>query len=105
MKVPVWLWIVPAVMALIALAPLPYDYYTVLRIVVSGAAALIAWRESQATTSRAWFWVFVATALVFNPFVPIHLSRGVWFFIDLAIAGLFLAYGLLSGERRDGGRQ
>ena len=104
MKLPVWLWIVPAVMALIALAPLPYDYYTLLRIVVSGAASLIAWREAQSGTTRAWFWVFVATAIVFNPFIPIHLSRDSWFFIDLAIAGVFVAYGLLAGSRRDGPR-
>lgn len=105
MKLPVWLWIVPAVMALIALAPLPYDYYTLLRIVVSGAAALIAWREAQSGTTRAWFWVFVATAIVFNPFIPIHLSRDIWFYIDLAIAGVFVVYGLFSGARRGSGRE
>jgi hypothetical protein len=105
MKVPVWLWIVPAFMALIAVAPLPYDYYTLLRIVVSGAAAFIAWREFQATTGRAWFWVFVASAIGFNPFIPIHLSREMWFYIDLAIAGVFLAYGLLTFSRRDDSRE
>lgn len=96
MKVPVWLWIVPSIMALIALAPLPYDYYTLLRILICGSAAFIAWRESQFATKRVWFWVFVVTAVAFNPFAPVHLSRDIWFFIDIGVAGMFGAYGLNS---------
>jgi len=45
-------------------------------------------------------------ALLFNPLVPVHLSRGMWFPIDLAVAYWFWAIikNQLSGEGSSGTR-
>ena len=40
-----FVWAIPAAMLIIALAPLPYGYYTLLRIVVCGASAFLAWQH------------------------------------------------------------
>ena len=42
---PAAVWLVPAAMLLVALADLPYGFYTLLRLVVCGAAVLLAFHE------------------------------------------------------------
>jgi Family of unknown function (DUF6804) len=70
-------WIIPLIVLLIATAQLPYGYYTFTRIMTCGAAAFIAivgFQESPAI--QAWSVLLLAIAVLFNPFVPIHLTRG-----------------------------
>lgn len=77
-----------AVMLLGAIAPLPYGYYQLLRWVICGVAIFTAvsayrWGKTWAT------WLFGVVAALFNPIVPIHLTREIWQPIDLAAALLF----------------
>ena len=76
-------------MLLLALTPLPYGYYTLLRIVVCGAAVwtvLVAY-----PAKKLWIvWLFAAIAIVFNPIIPIHLDRNIWAVIDVVTALLFI---------------
>ena len=77
-------------MLFIALLPLPYGYYTLLRIVVTIAFAWEAVALSR--VNRAGLAVlFGFVALLFNPVIPVHLSRGVWAPIDV-VAALLLAW-------------
>jgi len=80
--------LIAAIMLLIAIAPLPYGYYQFLRWIVCGVAVYIAvsaygWDKKWAT------WTFIAVAVLFNPIFPIHLSREVWFPIDIVGSLLF----------------
>src|ERR1700694_4439030 len=36
---------------------------------------------------------------LFNPFIPIHLNRAVWFYLDLGAATAFLAHFLLVRQK------
>lgn len=84
------LWfVVPVVFLLIALLPLPYGYYQFMRIVVCIAAAYIAFRAFS-FNQRGWGVAFGMIAILFNPIIPVHLSRGVWAPIDIAAAVLFV---------------
>lgn len=66
----------------------PYGYYQILRFVVCGSAAYIAYLAYE--TKKNWaVWMFGAIALLFNPLVPIHLSREIWQPIDIIVAGIF----------------
>ena len=38
----------------------------------------------------ALFWGYVGVAVLFNPLIPIYLSKGIWAVIDVVIAGLYL---------------
>jgi hypothetical protein len=40
-------------------------------------------------------------ALLFNPVVPVHLTREIWFFIDLAVAAIFAVYALTVARREE----
>lgn len=85
-------WLVPAVALLIALVPLPYGYYTLLRIVVCGATSLLAYNELNTSGAVSmWGLLMGGVALLFNPIVPIHFSREIWAPIDiLAAVAIFI---------------
>lgn len=81
--------IIAAVMLLGALGRWPYGYYQLLRWVTCGAAIWIAflaydWQKKWAT------WLFGFVAVLFNPLLPIHLTREIWQPIDLLCAVFFI---------------
>jgi hypothetical protein len=88
-KTAVW-FALPATLLVMAIFPLPYGYYTFLRIVVTlaaGAAAVVSYRAAgriQGITVLA-----VIIAIAFNPIVPVFLTRELWLPIDLLAAGFF----------------
>lgn len=87
------IWAVPVVLLLLALAPLPYGYYTLLRIVVCAAAAFLAFKQFQENQRvSGWMVTLLAIAMLFNPLIPVHLNREIWTFIDLVVAAIFVAH-------------
>jgi hypothetical protein len=64
------------------------DYFTLLRWAVLSACAFTAYLSYK--THRVWTWVFVITALFFQPFLPVHLVRDTWDDIDLCLAFVLL---------------
>jgi predicted membrane protein len=69
----------------------PYDFFTILRFVVAGGAAYLCYRAYQGKEEHKMV-VFGAVTILFNPFLPIYLSRSIWQVIDLATAGIFLYF-------------
>lgn len=77
-----------AAMLFIGAAPLPYGYYTLLRLVACGVFAFAAYvAASRKRTVLPW--VFGVLALLFNPLIKVHLPKEVWAVVDIA-AGIFL---------------
>jgi len=80
--------IIAALMLLVALAPWPYGYYQLLRFVTCGVAAYIAYTTYN--WQKMWaVWLFGFIAVLFNPLIPIQLSRELWRPIDIICALLF----------------
>ena len=71
-----------------ALLPLPYAYYMLLRVCMCGVFAYLAYTASQ-SNEQGLAWVLGITAVIYNPFAPLHLGREVWTVINLATIGLF----------------
>lgn len=89
------------VYAVAAVAPLPYGYYTLLRLVVALGEGFLAWQVYQAKrAANAGVMTFGLLALLFNPIVPVHLTREIWFFIDLGAAALFAVHWYRSEPQR-----
>jgi hypothetical protein len=86
LKIP---FIAVAVLSLIALLPMPYGYYTLLRICVSTCGGLTAYIDFNAGRKGVWVWLCIAVAIVFNPIVPVHLAREIWSVLNILVAGLF----------------
>ena len=77
-----------AFLVLIAIFPLPYSYYEVLRVAVCLGIVFIVlkeWKSIDTTTKT----ILAVIAILFNPFSPIYLSKMVWVVIDL-VTGLYL---------------
>lgn len=75
---------------LLALLDWPYGYYQLVRISTCAAAAYTAVTLASAW-QPGWRWTFGLMAVLFNPVVPIHLSRPTWAWLDLIAAVLFVA--------------
>ena len=71
----------------VALLPLPYAYYMLLRVGMCGVFAYLAYTASQ-SNEQGLAWVLGVTAVIYNPFAPLHLGREVWTVINLATIGL-----------------
>ena len=75
---------IPAGMLIAAVGRWPYGYYMLLRIFVAAAALLLAGLIYQRMKSfTSWFALFLIVVIVFNPIVPLHLTRGVWSILNL----------------------
>ena len=86
--------IIAAVMALIAIADLPYGYYTLMRLVVCATAVLVV--VVAARNGQMWaVWTFSVFALLFNPIVPVHLTKGLWQPLDFIAAVALVAAGFM----------
>ena len=83
-----------AVLLFIAIAPLPYGFYTFMRIVVFCCAAYMAYYCFVNKNKKFWPWIMGFIAILFNPVAAIHMTKEIWMVVD-AVTGilfLFLAY-------------
>lgn len=86
-----WLRIFAGGMLLLALAPMPWGYYTLLRVVVCGVSIYSAW-EAKESRSAAWVGTWAIIAVLFNPVNPISLGRAVWAPVNVLVATLFFTW-------------
>ncbi len=81
------IYIVVAIL-FISVAPLPYGYYILLRLLVCGTfgySAYIAYTKN----SKNLPWIYGFIAVLFNPIIKIYLPKEYWVVIDV-IAGILL---------------
>ncbi len=67
----------------------PYGFYTLLRLVVFGTTVYLTWLAYR-IEKQTWSWICGFIALVFNPFIPLHLGRDLWVAVDLLVAAFLL---------------
>ena len=73
-------------MLLLAIPPIwPYGYYTLLRWVVCGTSAFIAFMAYE-LDKKFWLWLIGLVAVLFNPIIPVYLDKETWVVIDLVVA-------------------
>lgn len=70
---------------------LPYGYFTFLRFVVFAIGGYLGYKTYEKNKGSLWVWAFGAIAVLFNPFIIIHLQRDQWWIIDLIVGIFFLS--------------
>ena len=81
-----------AALMLLCLAPMPYGYYTLVRIIATVVFGIYAYRCIVAKNEGLTL-VFVTLALLFQPFVKVGLGRIIWNVIDVIVAiGLIVLF-------------
>lgn len=90
--------LIAATMAFVAVGDLPYEYYTLVRVVVCATSAYGV--VASAVHRRMWApWPCSVIAVLFNPFVPVELSKEYWQTLDVLAGILLLATGALVRSR------
>ena len=85
------LWI-PILALLVAVLPMPYEYYMIIRLAIPVFALVIAVNEFKEEQSNIYPYVFLGLATLYNPVLPIHLTKTLWIVINLLSAYVFYFY-------------
>jgi hypothetical protein len=87
----------------VATARLPYGYYTFLRSVTCVAGILFAFAAwNGGAIGRALAVVTVLLAILFNPILPVHLTRAIWFYLNILGAVIFAVDAAFIWTKRNG---
>ena len=73
---------------LLALFPMPYGYYTLVRLCICLYSVFLAYKSWERKID-IWMWIFIVITVLFNPIIPIYLSRELWAVIDIVTAIVF----------------
>lgn len=84
------LYVIVATLLLVCLCNMPYGYYNLVRFVTMAASIYFAYKEFTEGSKEIGF-VFVALALLFQPFFKIVLGRTIWNVVDVVVA-VFLVF-------------
>jgi hypothetical protein len=100
-----WLWVVPAVLLLLALLPVLHSYWYVLllKCIVTLAAAYIAYilfTEKQ-KDYLIWGIVFIVIAVLYNPIITVFILKRLWVPLTLVVAMAFIANWYLVFRNQD----
>ncbi|WP_417855051.1 DUF6804 family protein [Xanthomarina gelatinilytica] len=80
-----------AILLFLCLLDMPYGYYQFVRFVSFAVFGYLAYQAHQKGNKTEAF-VFVALALLFQPFVKIALGRTLWNLVDVVVGiGLVLS--------------
>jgi len=82
------IWHASSLLLVIAVLPLPYGYYMLLRLLITASAAYVAYKNFNKEIP-VWGIVFVIVALLFNPLYVVHFDKTLWVIIDILVASLF----------------
>ena len=74
---------------LLCLLPMPYGYYQLVRFAAMCGFAWLAYQVRDNNEQRMW--IYIALALLFQPFIKIALGRALWNVVDLVV-GVWLIY-------------
>jgi hypothetical protein len=85
-------YIVPAILLLlVTFVNFPYGFYNFLRLIVSISSGFIIYldykEEKRITTSVI---IFTIICLLFNPIIPVHLTKSQWIPIDIITSIIFI---------------
>ena len=91
------LYLISAALLLLCLFSMPYGYYVLVRYTCMVSFGVLAFRSFQ-EEKTGWAVTFVSLAVLFQPFVKIHLGKTMWNVVDIAVATLMI--GLFVFERK-----
>jgi hypothetical protein len=92
---------IACLLLLIAVAPMPYGYYQFIRIAITLVASINAF-ELYNKNKTTLLVVFVSIIILYNPIIPIHLSKETWIPINLLSAVFFGVFAFVNKNKEVG---
>lgn len=90
--------VIAIIFLLLAVFPLPYGFYTLIRIIVTIAALLMA-HAAHNTKRTPFVYLFGILAILFNPIIKIHFDKGIWMVLDIIGGVIFIIWLLINRKR------
>lgn len=85
-----YLSLICAGLLLLATLNMPYQYYTILKIVVTIGAVAMVFNDYKNRVNFLWILIFLGIAVLFNPIMPIDLgSKENELFVNIVVGFLF----------------
>lgn len=91
--------IAAGILLLLAMLTLPYSYYPFLRWVIFLISIYTA-HSFYSNKLPAWALIFGAVAFLFNPLLPVYLSKASWIPLDFICSILFFIAGYSQKYKR-----
>lgn len=83
--------VILAIVLILCLANMPYGFYQFVRFAAMMGFAYFAYSANQQSNKNAMF-VYMALAILFQPFIKVALGRTIWKSIDVITAvGMLLS--------------
>lgn len=96
MNIKVFIKVILAILFLVCLADLPYGYYQFVRFAALVGFGYLAFNANQQGVKNEAF-IYMALAILFQPFFKIALGRALWNGIDVVV-GIGLIVSLLKSD-------
>lgn len=93
------LYIILALLLLLCLAPMPYGYFMIVRLLAMVYFAYFAYRFFTADKESLAI-VFVSLALLFQPFLKIALGRQMWNVVDVVVAAFLIVLSVIGYPKK-----
>lgn len=93
------LYIILALLLLLCLAPMPYGYFMIVRLLAMVFFAYFAYRFFT-TDKESLAIVFVSLALLFQPFLKIALGRQMWNVVDVVVAAFLIVLSVIGYSKK-----
>ena len=76
-------WLAPIIALIIGIFPMPYGYYMISRLTVSGCALYYA-VSCYKNNNKTHLWIFGFIVVLYNPLIPISLdSKELWMVVNI----------------------
>jgi hypothetical protein len=87
----------------VALLPLPYTGYQLIKLMVTVLCSYAAFKLYEKRELNLPFWGIIFIAILFNPVTPFYMSRSAWMIWDV-ISAIFLYWSILQSGRLENNR-
>ena len=83
------LYLATGVANFLAILPMPYGYYGLLRWLVS-IACVAMWIQAFEEGKRVWFLLIIPAMALWNPFFGVTMERSAWLTLNIAAGVCFV---------------
>ncbi|MFA7326215.1 MAG: DUF6804 family protein [Candidatus Kapaibacterium sp.] len=82
--------IILSIILLLCLLDMPYGYYQFVRFASMITFGYLAYKEYEAKERSNFFFIWIISAIAFNPIIKFSFGRTIWNIIDVVLALLLV---------------
>lgn len=84
-KLPNIILLINSILLFVATGRHPYNFYTNLRWIVTISISYLIYGLFKEAKRKILIPIYVIVGVIFNPILPIYMSRSAWFWVDIIV--------------------